>query len=341
MNTDTASDSWLARLPKAELHLHIEGTLEPQMMFELAARNGVKLPYANVEAVRAAYKFDDLQSFLDLYYQGMNVLRTSADFHDLALAYFRRAHADGVAHIDVMFDPQGHLKRGIALQTLMDGLLQAMTDAQAQFGMTTSLIISFLRDLPAEDAMAVLDQAAPWYGRIAAVGLDSAERGHPPGKFAAVYARAKAIGLARTAHAGEEGPPAYISEALDVLDVCRIDHGVRCIEDAAVVARLRDEQIPLTVCPLSNVALRVVDKLVDHQLPAMLAAGLNVTLNSDDPAYFGGGMLANFRACADAFGWNRDMFRQLSANAVNAAFMPEDRRAKLLAEIARHDGDSD
>jgi adenosine deaminase len=337
MTTDTVSEAWLARLPKAELHLHIEGTLEPEMMFALATRNGVKLPYADVEAVRAAYRFDDLQSFLDLYYQGMNVLRTAADFHHLALAYFRRAHADGVVHIDVMFDPQGHLKRGIALATVFDGLLQAMADAQAEFGMTTALILSFLRDLPAEDAMAVLDEATPWYERIAAVGLDSAERGNPPEKFAAVYARAKALGLARTAHAGEEGPPAYIRGALDVLDVCRIDHGVRCIEDAALVARLRNARIPLTVCPLSNVALRVVDKLTDHPLPAMLAAGLNLTLNSDDPAYFGGGMLANFRACADAFGWNRETFRTLSANAVNAAFMPDDRRRKLLTRIADHD----
>ena len=337
MNTDTATLSWLAHLPKAELHLHIEGTLEPEMMLDLARRNGVQLPYANVEAVRAAYQFDNLQSFLDLYYQGMNVLRTSADFHDLALAYFRRAHADGVVHIDVMFDPQGHLKRGIALAVLMDGLLQAMAEAQAEFGMSTSLILSFLRDRPAEDAMAVLEQAAPWYERIAAIGLDSAERGNPPEKFTAVYARAKSIGLARTAHAGEEGPPAYITGALDVLDVCRIDHGVRCIEDAALVARLRDAQIPLTVCPLSNVALRVVDSLEQHQLPAMLDGGLNVTLNSDDPAYFGGGMLANFSACAQAFSWNRETFRTLSANAVRAAFMPNDRRTELLNEIAKHD----
>lgn len=337
MSNDTATETWLARLPKAELHLHIEGTLEPEMMFELAARNGVKLPYASVEAVRAAYRFDDLQSFLDLYYQGMNVLRTRVDFRDLALAYFRRAHADGVVHIDVMFDPQGHLQRGIALEVLMEGLLQAMADAQTEFGLSTSLILSFLRDLPADDAMAVLEQAAPWYDRIAAVGLDSAERGNPPGKFAAVYARAKSLGLARTAHAGEEGPPAYISEALDVLDVCRIDHGVRCIEDSALVARLRDAQTPLTVCPLSNVALRVVDDLRHHQLPAMIDAGLNVTLNSDDPAYFGGGMLANFCACALAFGWNRDTFRKLASNAVSAAFMPEDRRQALLTAIANHD----
>lgn len=334
--TEPVTEAWLAQLPKAELHLHIEGTLEPELLFELAARNGVELPWPDVEAVRAAYRFDDLQSFLDLYYQGMNVLRTSTDFRDLALAYFRRAHADGVAHIDLMFDPQGHLQRGIAFATIMEGLLAAQAEAKAEFGLSTALILSFLRDLPAADAMAVLEQAAPWYPHFAAVGLDSAERGHPPAKFAAVYARAKELGFARTAHAGEEGPPAYISEALDQLDVCRIDHGVRAIEDAAVVARLRDAQIPLTVCPLSNVALRVVDKLTDHQLPAMLEAGLNVTLNSDDPAYFGGGMLANFCACADAFGWSRDTFRALATNAVKAAFMPEDRRQKLLADIARH-----
>lgn len=327
-------DDWLRTLPKAELHLHIEGTLEPEQLLELAERNRVTLPYDNVDEVRAAYNFQNLQSFLDLYYRGMAVLHSAADFYDLAFAYFRRAHADGVAHIELAFDPQAHLARGVALEPQFEGLCGAMRDAERDLGMTSALIMSFLRDQEAADALDVLEKAAPWYERIVAVGLDSAEHGNPPEKFQTVFERAKALGIPRIAHAGEEGSAAYITGALDALDVCRIDHGVRCLEDDDLVARLRREQIPLTVCPLSNVSLRVVDRLADHPLPRLLEAGLNVCLNSDDPAYFGGGMLANFSACAETFGWDRGIFRALATNAVEAAFMDEARRRQLLAEIA-------
>ncbi len=327
--------AWLRTLPKAELHLHIEGTLEPELMLELAERNGVALPYADVEAVRTAYNFQDLQSFLDLYYQGMQVLQSAQDFHDLAFAYFRRAHDDGVVHIDLSFDPQAHLSRGVALETLFEGLTQAMRKARQELGMSTALIMSFLRDQPAADALDVLEQARPWYGELAAVGLDSAERGNPPEKFAAVFRRAKELGIARTAHAGEEGPAANIADSLDLLDVCRIDHGVRCLESPELVARLRKAQIPLTVCPLSNVSLHVVERLADHPLPRLLDAGLNVSLNSDDPAYFGGGMLTNFTACADTFGWGSDVFRTLAGNAINATFIDAARRKELLSDLAR------
>ncbi|WP_438766394.1 adenosine deaminase [Kushneria sp. TE3] len=325
---------WLQTLPKAELHLHIEGTLEPELMFELAARNDVALPYGSIEEVRAAYNFTNLQSFLDLYYQGMNVLHTEQDFFDLAMAYFERAHQDGVVHVELSFDPQPHLSRGVAMRTLFAGLGQAREEAGRRFGMSTALIMSFLRDRSAEEAMDVLEQAAPWYDQIDAIGLDSAELGNPPEKFTAVFEQARALGIARLAHAGEEGPAAYISGALDALDVCRIDHGVRCLEDEALVARLANEQIPLTVCPLSNVYLKVFDRLEDHTLPALLDQGLCVTLNSDDPAYFGGGMLNNFLACQDAFGWDEDAFRGLARNAIEAAFMDENRRETLLKALA-------
>lgn len=327
-------DEWLRQLPKAELHLHIEGTLEPELMFALAGRNGIRLRYRSVEEARAAYRFDDLQSFLDLYHEGMQVLRTPQDFHDLALAYFERAHADGVVHADVSFDPQAHLGRGIPLAVPFEGLLAAMREAEDRFGISSALVMSFLRDHDPEDALTVFAQARPWHDRIAAIGLDNAEAGYPPGRFRAVYARARDAGIARTAHAGEEGPPAYITEALDVLGVGRIDHGVRCVEDPALVARLREKQIPLTVCPLSNVSLRVVPRLVDHQLPRMLEAGLNVSINSDDPAYFGGGVLANYLACRDAFGWDRAMFRRLAGNSIRAAYVPTARRQALLAHFA-------
>jgi len=325
---------WLRTLPKAELHLHIEGTLEPELMFALAQRNQIELPYDSVDAIRAAYNFDSLQSFLDLYYQGMGVLRTATDFHDLAMAYFKRAHSDGVVHIELSFDPQAHLVRGVALETQFEGLLGAMQDAERDFDMSTALIMSFLRDQDAASAMTVLEQAKPWYDRIAAVGLDSAELGNPPEKFRAVFQRAKELGITRTAHAGEEGSAAYITGALDALEVCRIDHGVACLQDTELVARLREQQTPLTVCPLSNVSLRVFDQVSDHTLPQMLAAGLNVNINSDDPAYFGGGVLANYNACAEAFGWRQDTFRKLAANAVNAAFMNAQRRQQLLVDIA-------
>lgn len=326
--------TWLRELPKVELHLHIEGSLEPELMFALAERNNVQLPYASVEDVEAAYDFSDLQSFLDLYYLGMRVLRTEQDFHDLAMAYLQRAHEEGVVHVELSFDPQAHLSRGVELAVPFEGLRQAMREAARRWGMTTALIMSFLRDRDALDAMEVLEKAAPYYEMIDAVGLDSAEVGNPPAKFAAVFERAKALGIPRVAHAGEEGPAAYIREALDVLDICRVDHGVACLQDDELVAWLREAQIPLTVCPLSNVRLKVVETMRDHPLPAMLEQGVKVTLNSDDPAYFGGGVLDNYIACFDAFDWDREVFRQLAGNAIEVAFMSESRRDELLKRLS-------
>lgn len=325
---------FLKRLPKAELHLHIEGTLEPELMFALANRNGVTLPYESIGAVRAAYEFDDLSSFLELYYSGMSVLKRAEDFHDLAMDYFRRAHAEGVVHVEMHFDPQAHLARGVELESVMEGLGLARREAEREFGMSTALIMAFLRDRPAEEAMRVLESAAPYWELLDAVGLDSAEVGHPPSKFAEVFQRAKMLGIPRVAHAGEEGPPEYIREALDLLDVCRIDHGVRCMEDPELVARLREEEIVLTVCPLSNVRLKVVERMEDHPLPELVNAGLRITLNSDDPAYFGGGMLANFQACYDAFGWSRETFIQLAGTAIESAFISDRRRLELHRRLA-------
>ncbi|MCG6659644.1 adenosine deaminase [Halomonas campisalis] len=325
---------FLKRLPKAELHLHIEGSLEPELMFTLAERNGVALPYASVEEARAAYDFTDLQSFLDLYYRGMSVLRTAEDFHDLAMDYFRRAHAEGVVHVELHFDPQAHLIRGVELETVMEGLGLARRQAERELGMSTALIMAFLRDRPAEEAMSVLERAAPYWELLDAVGLDSAERGHPPLKFRDVFQRARLLGIPRVAHAGEEGPPEYIREALDLLEVCRIDHGVRCLEDPDLVARLRDEGVVLTVCPLSNVRLKVVERIEEHPLPRLLDAGLRLTINSDDPAYFGGGVLDNFLACEQAFGWSEEVFIELAGTAIEAAFMSRERRLALHRQLA-------
>lgn len=324
---------FLRQLPKVELHLHIEGSLEPELMFALAQRNGIELPYASVQEAKDAYNFNNLQEFLTLYYQGMNVLRTEADFYDLAMDYFHRARREGVVHIDMHFDPQAHLQRGVPLEVVMGGLLKAKQDAEQSMDFSVGMIMAFLRDRPADEALHVLEQAAPYWKLIDAIGLDSAERDHPPEKFTALFERAKEIGLARVAHAGEEGPSAYITQALDLLDVERIDHGVRCLESSDVVERLRRDNVVLTVCPLSNVCLKVVDDLRDHPLPALLDEGLNVTISSDDPAYFGGGMLANHVACADAFGWSEEVFAQLTRNAINAAFVSGDRRADLLARL--------
>lgn len=328
-------DEWLRKLPKAELHLHIEGTLEPDQMFALAARNRVPLRYQSVDEARAAYTFDDLASFLDLYHEGMKVLRTAEDFHDLVIAYFERAHGDGVVHADVSFDPQAHLSRGVPLGVQIEGLTAAMRDAEQEFGMSSALVMSFLRDHSPQEALEVFEAAKPWHHRIAAIGLDNAELGHPPGPFRDLYERARVAGLARTAHAGEEGPAAYILDALDILGVDRIDHGVRCVEDPDLVARLREMQTPLTVCPLSNVSLHVVRRLADHQLPRMLEAHLNVSINSDDPAYLGGGIMTNFDACQNAFGWDHATFRQLAVNSINAAFMLPSRRVAVLSAIEK------
>ncbi len=290
----------LRRMPKAELHIHIEGSLEPELIFRLAARNGVALAYPGVEALRAAYAFTDLQSFLDIYYAGASVLLKEEDFFDMAWAYLERAAADNVVHAELFFDPQTHTDRGVPIEAVIAGLAHACRRAHAEFGISARLILCFLRHLSEEAAFATLEQALPHREHFIGVGLDSSERGHPPEKFARVFARARELGLHAVAHAGEEGPPAYIWSALDVLKVERIDHGVRCVEDPALVRRLAAERMPLTVCPLSNVKLRVFSTLAEHNLPALLDAGLCVTVNSDDPAYFGGYINDNLIATFDA-----------------------------------------
>ncbi|MFE6036153.1 adenosine deaminase [Streptomyces sp. NPDC056452] len=322
-------------LPKAELHLHIEGTLEPELAFALAARNGVDLPFADTEELRTAYLFEDLQSFLDLYYALMAVLRTEDDFAELADAYLARAAAQGVRHAEIFFDPQAHTDRGVPIGTVIEGLGRALERSEETHGISTQLIMCFLRDLSAESALETLEAAKPYLHRISAVGLDSAEAGHPPAKFREVYAAATALGLRKVAHAGEEGPPEYIREALDVLGVERIDHGLRCMEDPELVDRLVSERIPLTLCPLSNVRLRAVDTLEDHPLPAMMAAGLLCTVNSDDPAYFGGYVGDTFRAVHEALGLDREQLRTLARNSFEAAFLDhdEERRARYLCEV--------
>lgn len=332
----TDLDSFIRALPKAELHLHIEGSLEPELMFALAERNGVAIPYASVEDVRAAYAFGNLQDFLDIYYAGADVLRTSQDFHDLAAAYFDRVAADGVVHAELMFDPQTHTDRGIPFATVVEGLLSAMADAQARHGISSALILSFLRHLSEEAAFATLATADPWLDRIAAVGLDSSENGHPPEKFARVFAAAAAKGLRLTAHAGEEGPPAYVYQALDLLHVDRIDHGNRALEDDALVDRLVREGMTLTVCPLSNLKLCVVGDLADHPIDRMLALGLRATINSDDPAYFGGYIADNYRAAAAARGLTRAQLVQLARNSFIGSFLPADAIAAHLERLDAH-----
>jgi adenosine deaminase len=324
-------------LPKAELHLHIEGSLEPEMMFSLAQKNGVTLPYANVEAVRAAYQFNDLQSFLDLYYAGAAVLQTEQDFYDLTSAYIARALADNVRHTELFFDPQTHTARGIAIDAVFSGIARALRDAKAERGFSGSMILCFLRHLSEDDAMATLEAALPlrdayadvWIG----VGLDSSEVGNPPEKFAHVFTIAQAMGLHVVAHAGEEGPPAYIHSALDVLQVERIDHGVRAEEDTALMQQLAASRMPLTVCPLSNLKLCVVKDLRDHNLARMLRAGLCVTINSDDPSYFGGYMNDNFIASADALALSQEELVQIARNGFEAAFVSDAQKQLWYAEL--------
>ncbi|WP_409236228.1 adenosine deaminase [Streptomyces sp. PA5.6] len=325
-------------IPKAELHLHIEGTLEPELAFALAARNGVELPYADTEELRKAYLFDDLQTFLNLYYRLMAVLRTEADFEELADAYLARAAAQGVRHAEIFFDPQAHTARGVPIGTVVEGLARALDRSEERHGVSTRLIMCFLRDQSAESAMETLEAAEPYLHRIIGIGLDSAEVGHPPTKFKEVYEAAAARGLRLVAHAGEEGPPAYITEALDVLRVERIDHGLRCVEDPELVERLVRDRVPLTLCPLSNVRLRTIDVLEDHPLPRMLDAGLMCTVNSDDPAYFGGYADDNFHAVREALGLDRERLRTLARNSFLASFLDRDAadealRAKYLAEV--------
>lgn len=324
---------FIAGLPKAELHLHIEGSLEPELMFALAERNGVAIPFASVEEVRAAYNFSRLQDFLDIYYAGADVLREARDFHDLAAAYFDRAAADGVVHAEIMFDPQTHTARGVAFETVITGLLSAIDEAKARHGMSVQLILSFLRHLDEADAFATLEAARPWVDRIAAVGLDSSELGHPPEKFARIFAAARALGLKLVAHAGEEGPPEYVYQALDLLAVDRIDHGNRSLEDPVLTARLARSGMTLTVCPLSNFKLCVVDDLAAHPIDRMLREGLRATINSDDPAYFGGYVADNYRAVAASRGLDRDDLALLARNSFLGSFLPDDVVAGHLAAL--------
>jgi adenosine deaminase len=332
---DPARDQLIRQLPKVELHLHIEGTLEPTMMVSLAARHGITLPYRSVDEVRAAYNFSDLQSFLDLYYAGCDVLRDRHDFYALAMAYFTRVHADNVVHAELFFDPQTHTARGIAMEVVIGGLRDAMADARRRYGITSELILCFLRHLSEDDALATLDAALPFRSEFIGVGLDSGERGNPPSKFERVFAQARGLGLRSVAHAGEEGPAAYIREALDLLQVERIDHGVRCDEDADLVDRLVREQIPLTVCPLSNEKLCVVRTLAEHNFARLLRRGVAVTINSDDPAYFGGYIADNYRATAAALDLTAGDLVTVAENAVRASFLPADAKADLLGRIRR------
>jgi adenosine deaminase len=327
-------DRFIAGLPKAELHIHIEGSLEPELMIALAARNGVGLRHDGVAALKQAYRFTNLQDFLDLYYEGMGVLVQEQDFYDLAMAYLERAAAQNVCHAEIFFDPQGHTERGVAFKTVIDGLWRALKNAERQFGMTTALILCFLRHLDEDSAERTLDQALPWRDRFVGVGLDSSEKGHPPAKFARVFARARSLGLRTVAHAGEEGPPAYVWEALDMLKVERIDHGNRALEDGALIARLAREQMPLTVCPLSNLRLCVVSDMARHPLRRMLQEGLMATLNSDDPAYFGGYMTENFLVTQQALSLTREEIVTLAANGFRAAFCDEGTRERHLATLA-------
>lgn len=329
-------ESFIRGLPKAELHLHIEGTLEPEMVFELALKNGIALSYSSVEALRRAYDFQNLQSFLDLYYQGANVLRDEGDFHALTAAYLERVRAQGVVHVEIFFDPQAHTERGIAFETVLDGISRALDEAKRNFDLSSRLILCFLRHLSAASAMETLEAALPHKDRIHAVGLDSSELGHPPSKFSEVFKRARKEGFLTVAHAGEEGPPAYIREALDDLRVSRVDHGVRCDQDADLCRRLAVEQIPLTVCPLSNVRLGVFKRMEDHNLKRLLDAGLCVTVNSDDPAYFGGYVLENYLAAEKALGLTRTELVRLARNSITASFLPEEAKRDWLVRIERY-----
>ena len=329
--TDVAG--FVAALPKAELHLHIEGTFEPELMFAIAARNGVRLPYASVEEVRAAYAFSNLQDFLDIYYAGASVLVEERDFYDLTWAYLARARADNVRHAEIFFDPQTHTERGVPFAAVVEGIGRALDDAETKLGLTSRLIMCFLRHLDEAAAIDTLDMAMAHRDRIAGVGLDSSERGHPPNKFREVFRRAREAGLLAVAHAGEEGPPEYIREALDLLEVVRIDHGNACLEDDDLVADLVRRRMPLTVCPLSNVRLRVVDDIAAHPLARMLSRGLFVTVNSDDPAYFGGYVNDNYVAVAEALVLGRDDLVRLARNSFEASWLDGAAKAARLAEL--------
>ena len=329
-------EDFIRGLPKAELHLHIEGTLEPELMFELARRNSVAVRFASVDEVRAAYAFTDLQSFLDIYYEGASVLVTEQDFHDLTWEYLQRAGADGVRHAEIFFDPQTHTQRGVDLGVVVRGISSALERGNAELGISSRLIMCFLRHLPEASAMQTLEQALPFKHSIAGVGLDSAELGHPPQDFARVFARARAEGFEAVAHAGEEGPPEYVWQALDVLHARRIDHGVRSEEDPRLVERLVRDAIPLTVCPLSNVRLRVFDSIAAHNVRRLMQLGLRVTISSDDPAYFDGYVADNYLAIYRAFALTRDELATLARNSIEATFLPASERRALLDQLDRY-----
>jgi adenosine deaminase len=324
---------FIHRIPKAELHLHIEGTLEPEMMFTLAERNHIRLPYQTITQVRKAYEFTNLQSFLDIYYQGARVLLHEQDFYDLTWAYLKKAHDQNVRHAEIFFDPQSHTARGIPFETVIRGIQGALSAARQQLGLSSGLILCFLRHLSQKDALQTLQQALPFKDWIIAVGLDSSEAGQPPEKFVDVFDQARAAGFMAVAHAGEEGPASYIWGALDRLKVRRIDHGVHCIEDLELLKRLKSEQIPLTVCPLSNIKLRVFNSMADHNLKTLLGLGLCITLNSDDPAYFGGYIEENYLAAQEALGLSKREIYQLAKNSFEASFLSPEEKKKLFDEL--------
>ena len=326
-------NKFIQKLPKAELHLHIEGTLEPEMMFELAQRNNIELPYQSVSEIKEAYNFEDLESFLDIYYQGSQVLQQERDFYDLTWAYLEKAAEDNVRHTEIFFDPQSHTDRGIAFETAYRGIYRGLKDGQTKLGISSQLILSFLRHLSQEQAFATLEQALPYKDTMVAVGLDSAERGNPPSKFKAVFDRAQAEGFLTVAHAGEEGPPEYIWEAINLLKVSRIDHGVRSMEDPQLLDYLVEKQIPLTVCPLSNVELKVFDSMAKHNLKQLLDRGICATVNSDDPAYFGGYIAENYRAAREALNLNQQELSQLAKNSFQASFLSPETKHELIAEL--------
>ena len=328
-----AMSDFITSLPKTELHVHIEGTLEPEMMFHLAAKKGHHLPFDSVESVRKAYRFTNLQSFLDIYYEAAAVLQTPEDFYELMSAYLERASADGVRHAEIFFDPQTHTERGVGFGTLMEGFRGAIADAASRLNITADLILCFLRHLSGQDAMRTLASAEPHLDGIIAVGLDSSELGNPPELFEDAYNMARDLGLRAVAHAGEEGPPEYVAGALDVLGAERIDHGDRSLEDKALVARLARDQVPLTVCPLSSVALRLVDDIAAHPLRTMVDAGLLVSINSDDPAYFDGYVGDNYRGLADAHFLDEDYLAMLARNSIVSSFLPAERKQQLITEV--------
>ena len=330
-------DRFVRDLPKAELHIHIEGTLEPELLLELAVRNGISLPYRDIDSIRRAYVFGDLQSFLDVYYEGCAVLVTEADFFDLTMAYLHRVAGQGVVHTEIFFDPQTHTGRGIAFETVITGIHRALEKGREELGITWRLIPCFLRHLSAQSAMDTLVEALAFRPWITAVGLDSSEVGHPPSDFESVFRAARDEGLLCVAHAGEEGPPSYIWEALDVLHVRRVDHGVRCLEDGSLVERLRVDRIPLTVCPMSNVQLGVFPTLGDHTLSTLLRSGLLATVNSDDPAYFGGYIGDNY--AAGDLGLDRADLLDIARNSFEASFLDDPDKARLIAAVDRYGAD--